>query len=114
MSSEKWTKARCERALKDPTNWKVTSTGEFIQERQFEFHALRFVRYEVRAAIADWNHSSYDPSGVVLKGEWIYLGKTFVRTVLDGGGYALRDISRPNAVGLMLEAVKQEEHNPDE
>ena len=108
MSSEKWTKARCERALKDPTNWKVTSTGEFIQERQFEFYNLRFVRYEVRAAIADLNRSSYDLSEIVLKGDWLDLGKTFVRTVLDGGGYALRDISRPNAVILMMDALKKE------
>ena len=106
--TERWTKARCERGLKDPTNWKATSTGAFIQEQRFDFYTLRFVRYKVRAAVADWNHSSCGPSGIVLKGEWIDLGKTFVRTVLDGGGYALRDISLPNAVILMMEAVKEE------
>ena len=106
--TEKWTKARCERELKDPANWEVTYTGEFIQERQFEFYTLRFVRYEVRAAIADLNRSSYDLSEIVLKGDWLDLGKTFVRTVLDDGGYALRYISRPNAVILMMNALKEE------
>lgn len=103
-----WTKARCERVLKDPKNWEVTYTGEFIQEKQFEFYTLRFVRYEVKAAIADWKSITVGPEGMILQGEWRDLGKTFVRTVADDGSYALRDISKPEAVEWMMEAVKKE------
>lgn len=104
-----WTKARCDRALRDPKNWKVTYTGEFIQEKQFEFYALRFVRYEIKAAIADWESITVGPLGIILQGDWRDLGKTFVRTVLDDGGYALRDISKPEAVEWMLKAAIEEE-----
>lgn len=104
-----WTKARCDRALRDPKNWKVTYTGEFIQEKQFEFGSLRFVRYEIKAAIADLNSITVGPSGMILHGEWRYLGKTFVRTVLDDGSCALRDISKPEAVEWMLKAAIEEE-----
>lgn len=107
--SEKWTKARCDRALRDPKNWKVTYTGEFIQEKQFGFYALRFVRYEIKAAIADWNSITVGPSGISLQGDWRDLGKTFVRTVLDDGSCALRDISKPEAVEWMLKAAIEEE-----
>lgn len=106
--AEKWTKARCERELKDPANWKITYTGEFIQEKQFKFYTLRFVRYEIKAAIADWKSITVGPEGMILQGEWRDLGKTFVRTVADDGSYALRDISKPEAVEWMMEAVKKE------
>lgn len=104
-----WTKARCERELKDPKNWEITYRGEFIQEKQFEFYALRFVRYEIKAAIADLKSITVGPSGMILHGEWRDLGKTFVRTVLDDGSYALRDISKPEAVEWMLKAAIEEE-----
>ena len=107
--AEKWTKARCERELKDPKNWEITYTGEFIQEKQFKFYALRFVRYEIKAAISDWNSITVGPSGIILQGEWRDLGKTFVRTVLGDGSYALRDISKPEAVEWMLKAAIEEE-----
>lgn len=108
MSSEKWTKARCKRELEDPNNWEDTYLGEFIQEKQFEFYSVRFVRYEVKAAIADWKSITVGPEGMILQGEWRDLGKTFVRTVADDGSYALRDISKPEAVEWMMEAVKKE------
>lgn len=106
--AEKWTKARCERELKDPKNWEISYTGEFIQEKQFEFYTLRFVKYEIKAAIADWDSITVGPSGMILHGEWRDLGKTFVRTVLDDGSYALRDISKPEAVEWMMQALKKE------
>ena len=106
--TEKWTKARCERELKDPANWEVTYTGEFIQEKQFEFYTLRFVRYEIKAAIGVFNNSNDGPLKMILQGEWSDLGKTFVRTVADDGSYALRDISKPEAVEWMLNALGQE------
>ena len=104
----KWTKSRCERELKDPANWEVTYTGEFIQEKQFEFYTLRFVRYEIKAAIVVFNNSNDGPLKMILQGEWSDLGKTFVRTVADDGSYALRDISKPDAMLLMLDALGQE------
>lgn len=110
--SEKWTKARCDRALRDPKNWKITYTGEFIQEKQFGFYALLFVRYEIKATkatISYWKTITEGPSGMILQGEWRDLGKTFVRTMLDDGGYALRDISKPEAVDMMLYALAQED-----
>ena len=107
--NEKWTKASCERELKDPKNWEITYTGEFIQEKQFEFYALRFVRYEIKAAISDWKTITVGPLGIILQGKWCDLGKTFVRTVLDDGSYALRDISKPEAVEWMLKAAIEEE-----
>ena len=103
----RWTKARCERELKDPANWEVTYTGEFIQEKQFEFYSCRFVRYEIRGAVDDWNHGS-DSSEWIVTETWLDLGKTFYRTVLDDGNYALREISKPDAVLLMLDALGQE------
>lgn len=112
--SEKWTKSRCERELKDPTNWEVTYTGKFIREKQFEFYAIRFVRYEIKryeikAVISDWKSITVGPAEMILHGEWCDLGKTFVRTVLDDGSYALRDISKPEAVDMMLYALAQED-----
>lgn len=107
--AEKWTKARCERELKDPKNWEITYRGEFIQEKQFEFYSLRFVRYEIKATIADLKSITDGPSGMILQGEWRDLGKTFVRKVLDDGRYALRDISKLEAVEWMLKAAIEEE-----
>lgn len=107
--SEKWTKARCKRELKDPDNWEVTYTGEFIQEKQFEFYTLRFIRYEIKTAIADWKSIIVGQSERILQGEWRDLDKTFVRMVLKDSSYALREISKSDAVDMMLYALWQED-----
>ena len=36
--TEKWSRARCERELKNPNNWEMDFETGFIQQEAFEFY----------------------------------------------------------------------------
>ena len=104
---DKWTKKRAQNELENPENWEITYQGQFFREKQFEFYSLRLVKCEVWIATSDWEHRT-DISHIPLIGDWKDSRRLYVRTALDDGQYALSEISKPNAVELMLEAAEIE------
>lgn len=107
--SERWTKARCERELKNPANWEVDFAERYITESSFEFYSLRFVKFSIKHARADWKKNSrgaYLP--VAMHGyEYDELFSLFV-IMHEGEETALMKIGMADAVEMMMDALKKE------
>ena len=112
MNNKKQTLSRCERELKNPANWEVNFTERYITESSFEFYSLRFVKFSVKHARADWKKNSrgaYLP--VAMHGyDYKDLGRFFV--VMHVGDTrdttALTEVSIAGAVEMMMDALKKE------
>ena len=104
MTEGKWTKKRAHEELDNQDNWEITYQSQFIREKQFEFYSLRLVKYELWIAKSDWEQRT-SLTNIPLIGEWADPRILYVRTRLDNGQYALKEISRSDAVDWMMEAV---------
>lgn len=112
--TEKWTKARCERELKNPANWNIDFAERYIVGSSFKFHSLRFVKSVIKRANSDWCRNSRGAYLPVAMHGYEYDERDLFVVMHEGDTTALTRIGKADAVEMMLEAVKQEEHNPDE
>lgn len=110
--SEKWTKARCERELKDPANWEIDFHQKYIRQESFEFYSVKFIRIKLSIAQSEWDmvHGSYMP--IAMHGsKWEATGGLYLVMKDRDGSWstALAEINKPIAINIMMEAVKKEE-----
>lgn len=104
----KWSRARCERELKDSANWRIRAATTYLQEQEFEFYSVTFIRYYACIATEDWERiNNHEPSR--LAGKMVNLRKLFMVCKDDSGNLiGLRDLSTSDAVGEMLNALGEE------
>lgn len=105
---DKWSRARCERELKDPKNWHIEASTKYLWEQEFEFYSVTFVRYFACIAMEDWELvRAHEP--ITLTGKMVNLRKLFM-ICKDSNGEAigLRELSTPDAVEEMVKALQEE------
>ncbi|MDD7679657.1 MAG: hypothetical protein PUJ06_04065 [Stecheria intestinalis] len=103
--NEKWSRARCERELKNSNNWEMDFEAGFILQEAFEFYGLSFVRFRIaKAMYPAWGADRHKATGA----KWELTGKTYIVKSIDGQAPALEEISKPEAIDLMMEALKDE------
>lgn len=109
--SEKWTKARCERELKDPKNWETDFIQGYIWEESFEFYSVKFVRFRLSMANSEWEmiNGKYMPIAM-HDSKWEATGRLYLVMKDQDGSWitALAEINKPIAINMMMEAVKKE------
>lgn len=116
--TEKWTKARCKRILEDPENWDTDFFQGYISEESFEFYSVEFVRFKLNKANSEWEmiRRSYMPIAM-LGTRWEPTRHLYIVMKDKEEGQEVRGLAEINqsiAIDMMMDAVKQEEHNPDE
>ncbi|MSS57618.1 hypothetical protein FYJ51_01670 [Erysipelotrichaceae bacterium Oil+RF-744-GAM-WT-6] len=107
--TEKWTKARCERELKNPANWEIDFAERYIVESSFEFYSLRFVKSVIKRSNSDWCRNSrgaYLP--VAMHGYEYDERDLFVVMHGEDDTTALTRIGKADAVEMMMDALKKE------
>ena len=110
--AEKWTKARCERELKDPKNWEIDFQQKYIRQESFEFYSVKFIRIKLSIAQSEWEmvHGSYMP--IAMHGEkWEPTRHLYIVMKDKEEGQEVRGLAEINqsiAIDMMMEAVKKE------
>lgn len=111
--AEKWTKARCERELKDPKNWETDFIQGYIWEESFEFYSVKFVRFKLNMANSEWEmiRRSYMPIAM-LGTRWEPTRHLYIVMKDKEEGQEVRGLAEINqsiAIDMMMEAVKKKE-----
>ena len=107
---ERWTRARCKRELENPTNWETDFVERYITESSFEFYSLRFVKFSIKHARADWKKNSRGAYLPVAMHGYEYDERFSLFVVMHEGDdtTALTKVGIADAVEMMMDALKKE------